>query len=723
MVQTHLIGLPVIGKKRELKFLLESYINKSIVRKVFLKKFLNFLRNFVLFQEREMDIINIGSFTYPDIFTSTLLLLNLIDSRYIGKNVVDSIIKITRGSKDLKPFKMVKWFGTNFHYFIPYSINNNKDKKKINDFFIKTDLNFSKNNVKKKILVLGPFSLIYILTKNKLFFSTKKIINKFRFLLEKYKKKVNFFQFEEPFFKDGLNSKYIKLYKKIYKNFSKNDKIIFTNYFSCIKKNIKHIKTYGIHLDLVENKYKKSFLKKKVSYFKIVSLGVLNGRNIWACNFLKILEIFNFTSRNLLISSNCSFLHIPYDINLEKKSYINIFFSFFLQKVKELKLIKRKINDGRGNFKKNFYIHKLIKKIRKKIVSFKIKKYKKKKFVSLRKLGLSKFPITTIGSFSQTKKIRIIRNKFYKKEICYETYRKIIKKESLKLIKMQRKLGVDVLTNGELERNDMVQFFCEKIDGFLITSNGWVQSYCTRCTKPPIIYNNISKDKIEIYRWIKFINLKNKGILKAIFTGPITIFKWSFNIENLPPKNIIFRISKILRKKIIFVAKKKIKIIQIDEPAIREFIDSEKNKKKQRKIIVSSFNYMCNPLRNKNVQVHTHICYSELTKNDIKMFKKMSIDVITIESSSNIKKNVLLIKKYGLCKSLEVGLGIYNVHSKLRPSTKKIFNNILKIKKKIGYKRIWVNPDCGLKTRKEEEIVFLLKKISTAVKRIKKKIC
>ncbi|UOQ27848.1 cobalamin-independent homocysteine transmethylase [Candidatus Vidania fulgoroideae] len=723
MVQTHLIGLPVIGKKRELKFLLESYINKSIVKKVFFKKFKNFLRDVVLFQEKEMDIINIGSFTYPDIFTSTLLLLNLIDSHYIGENIVDSIIKITRGSKDLKPFKMVKWFGTNFHYFIPYSINNSKDKNKINDFFIKTDLDFSKSSTKKKISVLGPFSIIYILTKNKLFFSTKRIIRKFRILLKKYKKKVNFFQFEEPFFKDSLNSKYIKLYKNIYKNFSKKDKIIFTNYFSCIKKNIKHVKTYGIHLDLVENKYNKSFLKKKVSYFKIVSLGILNGRNIWICNFLKILKVLSFASRNLLISSNCSFLHIPYDINLEKRSSINIFFSFFLQKIKELKLIKKKINNGKGNFKKNFSIHKTIKKIREKISGFKIKKYKKKDFVSLYKLGLHKFPITTIGSFSQTKKIRTIRNKFYKQKICYKTYRKIIKMESLKLVKMQKKLGIDVLTNGELERNDMVQFFCEKIKGFLITNNGWVQSYCTRCTKPPIIYNNISKNKIEIYRWVSFINLKNKGILKVILTGPITMFKWSFNIEGLPPKNVIFRISKILRKKIIFIAKKRIKIIQIDEPAIREFIDSEKNKKKQRRIIVNSFNYMCGPLKNKNIQVHTHICYSELTKNDIKMFKKMSIDVITIESSSNIRKNVLLIRKYGLCKSLEVGLGIYNVHSKLKPSSKKIFNNILKIKKKINSKRIWINPDCGLKTRKEEEIVFLLKRMSAAVKKLKKKIC
>ncbi|UOQ33066.1 cobalamin-independent homocysteine transmethylase [Candidatus Vidania fulgoroideae] len=722
MVQTHIIGLPIIGKKRELKSLLENYTNKSISWNFFYKKFKDFLRKNISLQEKNLDFINIGSFTYPDILTSTLLLLNLIKSDYLEKNIINSIINITKGSKYLKPFKMVKWFGTNFHYFIPVLEENINKINKINDFFIKTDLRFAKKKIKKKITVLGPFSIKYILIKNNIKFCTKRIVEKFKILLRKYKNKIDLFQFEEPFFKDGLSDYYIKIYRKIYKNFSKKEKIIFTNYFSRIKDNIKYINTYGIHLDLVENKYKINFIKKITSRFKKVSLGVINGRSVWVCSFINILKIINKLSSNLLISSNCSFLHIPYDVSLEDKKKFRNFFSFFVQKIEELNLIKNKINRGKGEFYKNFAVNKEIKKRKKRISNVKIRKCKKKKFVNLFEIGLKKFPITTIGSFSQTTAIRKIRENFRKKKINFRKYFNIIKKEILNVVKIQKKTGVNVLTNGEIERNDMVQFFCERINGFLITKHGWVQSYCTRCVRPPIINDDINNGKIEIYKWLKFIKLK-KIFLKAIFTGPITIFKWSFNMENLSPVKVIFKISKIIRNKISSIIKKKIRVVQIDEPAIREFIDSGKNKKTQREIIVDSFNYICSVLKNKKIQVHTHICYSELNYNDILMFKKMSIDVITIESSSNLDKNISLIKKHKLYKSLEIGLGIYNVHSKLIPSGKKIFKNILKICKSININRIWINPDCGLKTRKKNEIILLLKKMSVAVKKIKKTTC
>ncbi|MGX7583050.1 5-methyltetrahydropteroyltriglutamate--homocysteine S-methyltransferase [Candidatus Vidania fulgoroideorum] len=722
MFQTHIIGMPIIGRNREIKFLLENYINKKVNYSFLKKEIFVFIKKNIIFQKKNFDLITLGSFIYPDVVSSTLLLLDFLDSDYLnGNNIFDYIKNITRGNNNLKPFKMVKWFGTNFHYFIPKI--EKKKKKKLFDFFIKKELKFVKKTKKKtKIIILGPFSLKYILKENSLKLKTGYIINKYKYFIRKYKDKINFFQFEEPFFSDNLNKKLLIVFKKIYKNFE-NEKIIFTNYFSKIKKNIKHIKTYGIHIDLISNKYKKKFVKKVLSLFKKVSLGIINGNNVWICNFNEIILLLKNIKKPILLSSNCSFIHVPYDIKLEKKNFSNFdinFFSFFLQKVKELSLLRDILNKKRKH-KKTLYLNKKLNKTllkKKKEKKTKCKKGVKKKFISFRKIGLSSLPITTIGSFSQTFEIRSMRKKFLNKKICKDKYFKFIKKNILEIINIQKKNNVNVLSNGEFERSDMAQFFCENIKGFLISKNGWVQSYCTRCVKPPIILNKIKKKKIEIYKWIKFIKLKKPFLIKAIITGPVTLFKWSFNLENLNPKYIIFSIAKILKKEIDLICKKNIKIIQIDEPAIKEFINSGFDEKKKREIIINSFNYMCSSII-KDIQIHTHICYSKLSNRDIKMFKKMSIDVITIESSSNIKNNIKLIKKYKFLKKTEVGLGIYNVHSSNLPKFKKIYSNIKYICSKIGFKRTWVNPDCGLKTRNKKEILLLLEKMNKAVKKIK----
>lgn len=716
MIKTHLIGLPIIGKKRELKFNLEKYINKNINEEKFMCFLKKFLKKNIFFQKKNVDIVSLGSFTYPDILISTLLLLNIINSKYLYKNsFLKSLINITRGNNNLKPFNMVKWFGTNFHYFIPKI--NKKYNNKIFDFIIKEDFKLPIKK-KKKIVILGPFSIKYIFLKNNIKYSYKKIVKKIRILIKKYKKNVSFFQFEEPFFSDSLNKKHILIYKKIYSYFKK-EKIMFVNYFSSIKKNIKYIKTYGLHIDLVSNKYSLNFIKKKIfKKFKKISLGIIDGKNILISNIRKILKFLkSIKNNNFLISTSCSLIHVPFDIKLEKKSSKLSFFSFFIQKVNELNIIKKTLNKNYifyNKIKKNIKLNKKILKIKNEFNSLNIKKYKKKKFISLRKIGLNFFPTTTIGSFSQTRKIRKIRNMYFNKKISYKKYFNKLKKEIIKIIKIQEINKIDVLTNGEFERNDMVHFFSENIKGFYTTKFGWVQSYCTRCVKPPIIFKKINKEKIKIYRWIKFIKIKKPHIIKAIITGPITIFKWSFNALNIKSKNIVFQISKILKNKITSLSKKKnINIIQIDEPAMKEFIssDNKKNEFNNRKIIIDSFNFMCSNLKKNDLQIHTHICYSELSLYDIKMFKKMSIDVITIESSSKITKNSLLIKRYNMCKKMEVGLGICNVHSNKIPSVKKMLNKISKICSFINFKRIWINPDCGMKTRKKKEVRKILLKI------------
>ncbi|MGX7585871.1 hypothetical protein ACWNYH_00190 [Candidatus Vidania fulgoroideorum] len=732
MLRTHILGYPIIGKNRELKFSIEDYMLKRNEKS--LKELRSTVKNIIRYnikiQNLNLDINTIGCFRYPDPLTYSRIVLGLIDRNYISnKSIFDTIFNITMGNRKVRPFKMMKWFGTNFHYF-NRKVNKKNYNNKISLNFINYEIGITKFLCKEKIKckILGPFTLCKLMH-----IKSKKEI---KFIIYKYNKFIKkildngiyIFQLEEPSFDDSISKSDILINNYIYSRIDKKAKIIFTNYFSEIKENIKYINTYGIHIDLIRNygTINLNLFKK----YKFLSIGLFSGENVFICDIkskLNLIKKFSFHP-NLLISNNCSMKHIPYDSSIEKKgsTFPNSFLSFYIQKIREISITKEIYN------KNNNMLNKYIKNI---ICYNKYKKtsllldFKKESYVSLiRKkvsyinMGFDLLPFTTIGSFPQTKRIRSLRNQLKNGNIGFNFYRKELSILINNCVLTQRNIGVDLITNGEVERNDMVQYFCEFIEGCYITNNGWVQSYCTRCVKPPILWGNMNfinfRKEFYFYKKIKDLNSLK---VKYIVTGPVTIFKWSFVREDLPLERFIYSLAYSISKLVNYAFSIGIFFIQIDEPAIREFIEKFKYLD-SKKIIRKSFEICYSGVINKNVQIHTHVCYSRLTKNELLLFKNIGVDKVSIESSENLNEVVRFVKKYSLTKYVEIGFGIYNVHSNLIPSVKSIVSKIRFIIKELGSKNIWINPDCGLKTRKESEVYKSLLNIKHAISVIRKEI-
>ncbi|MGX7576439.1 5-methyltetrahydropteroyltriglutamate--homocysteine S-methyltransferase [Candidatus Vidania fulgoroideorum] len=707
---THIIGMPIIGYNRELKFSAENFFKfKKKKYKIFFLNCLNKINSNIIYYQKKLNLITLGNIKLFDPVMHTMCCLSLVPKRFsfFKKIDIEEIEILMKGNDKVKPMKMIKFFGNNFHYFKPEIDNNIYNKNFIKYKYLFID---KKINKKNKYSILGPNTFIKLCK-----FNTNKkksiiiILKLYYNYIMKIKKKYefNYLQIEE----------YYSTFPKEIKNFYKKIKTKKINIFLVLlsrkkkyKKIINIIKTIKVlHLNFLKNLNKK--IINKIKNKCILSIGIINNNNIWINNYIRTIK--NITSikiKKIFIGPCGSFIHIP--LSLKKEYKKKTYFSFSLEKINELIEIKKII----VNFYKykDILIRNIIKNIilvnnkfkKKNNINFKIKRIRIKK----KELGIKGISDTTIGSFPQVREIRIFRNLFKNNKINFKIYKKKILKFIKKNIKIQKKYKTKVLVNGEPERSDMIDFFCENYKGFFITKNGWVQSYGTRCVKPPILYKKPIRKRSSIKYWYK--NIKN---LKGIVTGPNTIAKWSFLREDIKYNKIIYHISEIISKEIKDLVKKGIKIIQIDEPAIKEFLFL-KNYKKYSKIFINSFNYCCKYTTGKKIQIHTHVCYSELKEKDLKVFKKMHIDVLSLESSKNFYKTIDFIKKKKLQKHIEIGPGLYDVHSKSYPKYKDIEKKFLYMKKKIGIKNTWLNPDCGLKTRNYPEVI----KYFNIIKKLKK---
>ncbi|MGX7582621.1 5-methyltetrahydropteroyltriglutamate--homocysteine S-methyltransferase [Candidatus Vidania fulgoroideorum] len=721
MIKTHIIGTPIIGKKRELKTALENYIFKTPTNHTHLKTTIKNIIKTIIYSQKTLNIITVGLFNYPDQLTYTTVCLGLLNKHLTKKTVIDTIIKITRGSHSTKPFKMIKWFGTNFHYFIPEI--KTPFKAAINLNYIKYELSLCKKLGKRKIklALIGPYTLIKLSKIKQQPKITTEILKRYKKLILKAQQKgVLYFQLEEPAVNNNLKQSEIRKLKTYYKVLNHNAKIIFTNYFSKITNIIKHIKTYGIHIDSFRN----TITTHKLTHFKLISIGIINGENIWI-NDLKSTKITlkNLKLKNLFIAPNCSTKHIPYDTSYEHIKIKN-FLAFSTQKIQELITLKQ-IYTGINTttYKLNQHIISDFKNIIKTPNIKYTHTPTNHKQISRKNLKLPILPITTIGSFPQTPQIRNLRHQLQSKQITTQTYNKKILSNIKQIIQLQQHYKVDVLTNGELERNDMVQYFCELLTDCYITKNGWVQSYCTRCIKPPIIWGNPKfkniKSSLIFTKPLTAIKPNHK---KYIITGPITLTKWSFIREDIKAQHIIFKlansINKVLHK---IITKKNFKIVQIDEPAIVELLNKNPSKT-IKNTIIKAFNICCNNLSRRQIQVQTHICYSNIKKQEINLIKKLHADVLLLEANKDINKTINQIKKYKVTNTMEVGIGIYNVHANTVPSYKTLYKKIKTLTAQLNYNAIWINPDCGLKTRTLPEVALFLKRVQQATLKLRKQI-
>ena len=546
-------------------------------------------------------------------------------------------------------------------------------------------------------------------------------------------------QIDEPILVKDLDSNVVSKIKNTLnelKQAAGSSKILLTTYFEDLNEDVKEEVFASdvdvIHLDLVRGTKNKGYVKNSK---KQLSLGLVDGRNVWKTNLQEKIDfVKDNVSGDVIIASSCPLLHSPYDLELEQKvpAEIKRWLSFAKQKLQELSVIKGCINEGviKRSLENNTadvqdrktskLIHddavkNRIKTINQSIVNRK-SSYPERAVVQKEIFALPKYPTTTIGSFPQTTDVRQARAKFKRGELDGQSYDKFLEEKTIDTIKKQEEIGIDVIVHGEFERNDMVEYFGEQLKGFTFTSSGFVQSYGSRCVKPPIIFGNVSRPKPMTVRWSKFAQEQTKQIVKGMLTGPITILQWSFVRDDQPRKFTAQEIGFAIRDEVEDLEKNGIRMIQIDEPALREGLPlKKKDWKEYLTWSVDCFKISAAVVKDET-QIHTHMCYAEF-EDIIDSIAALDADVISIETSRSRMELLTTFEKFKYPN--EVGPGVYDIHSPRVPSKDEMKELIQKASKLIDPSRVWVNPDCGLKTRGWPETIDALTKMVDAAKELR----
>ncbi|QFQ32779.1 5-methyltetrahydropteroyltriglutamate--homocysteine S-methyltransferase [Buchnera aphidicola (Aphis fabae)] len=751
VISSHILGFPRIGINRELKRAQESYWSGNIKQSDLLLIGKNLRKdNWKKQKDTGIQYISVGDFAWYDHVLSTSMMLGNIPERHNDINAsidLDCLFRIARGSyPDISASEMTKWFNTNYHYIVPEFSKNRTLKFSWNQLLEEIDEALLLG-YKVKPIILGPITYLWLGKVKEKYFDRLDLLDSilpiYKYILSELSaRNIDFVQIDEPALVLELPEKWKKAYSYAYKYLYGKTKILLTTYFDSINHNIEFIRdlpVHGIHIDLVCGKYNIFDFNNKIPKEWMLSLGVINGRNIWKSDLLKWFKVLSKITKfrqNLLISSSCSLLHSPIDLNIEKHldPEIKKWFAFAVQKCSELTLLLKALKDNNTTFIEQWsdplYKRSSSKKVQKFEVQQRVSKILNNNFHRIsnyairaeeqkNKFNLPILPTTTIGSFPQTIEIRKLRRDYKANLINFEEYKKGIKQHIKEVVKVQEELDIDVLVHGEAERNDMVEYFGEYLDGFVFTDNGWVQSYGSRCVKPPIIIGDISRPKPITIEWLKYAQSLTKKPVKGMLTGPVTILFWSFPREDISLEIISKQIALALQDEVLDLEKEGIEIIQIDEPALREGLPLKKSLwNNYLTWAVDAFRLTCFNVKN-TTQIHTHMCYCEF--NDIMdSIALLDADVITIETARSDMELLESFKNFKYPN--EVGPGVYDIHSSNIPNIKAIDILLKKAMKYIPLNRIWVNPDCGLKTRNWKETVSALKNMVEASKKIRNKI-
>ena len=750
MIQVASIGYPRIGPKRELKKALEQFW-KGDIQEQDLHNVAKNLRkqNWQTQKDCGVDLISCNDFSFYDQVLDAICLLGAVPKRYKwdGNEVnLKTYFAMARGSQtselDVPALEMTKWFDTNYHYLVP-------ELSKDQSFKISSNKPFAEYEEAKqagfntKPVILGPLSFL-LLGKGIDGLNTIDLLDK---IIPVYKEVVKKFadlgaewiQIDEPILVKDLDSNVVSKIKNTLnelKQAAGSSKILLTTYFEDLNEDVKEEVFASdvdvIHLDLIRGTKNKGYVKNSK---KQLSLGLVDGRNVWKTNLQEKIDfVKDNVSGDVIIASSCPLLHSPYDLELEQKvpDEIKRWLSFAKQKLQELSVIKGCINEGSHKAelenntadiqdrKTSKLIHddavkNRIKTINQSIVNRK-SSYPERAVVQKEIFALPKYPTTTIGSFPQTTDVRQARAKFKRGELDGQGYDKFLEEKTIDTIKKQEEIGIDVIVHGEFERNDMVEYFGEQLKGFTFTSSGFVQSYGSRCVKPPIIFGNVSRPKPMTVRWSKFAQEQTKQIVKGMLTGPITILQWSFVRDDQPRKFTAQEIGFAIRDEVEDLEKNGIRMIQIDEPALREGLPlKKKDWKEYLTWSVDCFKISAAVVKDET-QIHTHMCYAEF-EDIIDSIAALDADVISIETSRSRMELLTTFEKFKYPN--EVGPGVYDIHSPRVPSKDEMKELIQKASKLIDPSRVWVNPDCGLKTRGWPETIDALTKMVDAAKELR----
>ena len=752
---TSVIGFPRIGTLRELKFTLEKYFRQEIEAEELLRTAQELRKTHWNTQkEAGIDYIPGNDFSFYDITLDTAALLGIIPKRYQELNLseLDTYFAMARGyqesSGDVKALAMKKWFNTNYHYIVP-EVEDDTVISLTGDKLWKEYEEALALGIETKPIVTGAYTMLKLCR----YTGAKTAEDYVDAFIDAYKALVNrceekqiaWLQFDEPALVRDMSNEDVALFHKIYDAVlpcAEKCQILCQTYFGDVRdiySDLIQMPFAGIGLDFIEGKETAALVEKYgFPQDKKLFAGLVNGKNIWKNHYDKTLTIIRQLqeeSIDVVISTSCSLLHVPYTLKHEDKipqEYKN-YFAYAEEKLVELKELSvladteqyaqnvvYQANQNLFANDRDCQNEDVKKRLAGVTESDYIRLPKRSERQKLQKevLGLPKLPTTTIGSFPQTKDVKANRAAFRKGEISEQAYKEFNQKKIAECVTWQEEIGLDVLVHGEYERNDMVEYFGEALGGFLFTQKAWVQSYGTRCVKPPVIRGDVYRKNPITVAWSVYAQSLTKKPMKGMLTGPVTILNWSFPREDISIRESIAQIALAIRDEVLDLEANGISVIQIDEAALREKLPLRKSDwyTEYLEFAIPAFRLTHSGVK-PETQIHTHMCYSEFT-DIIAAIDDMDADVITFEASRSDLQILDSLRENHF--ETEVGPGVYDIHSPRVPSVEEIVNALHIMLTKIEKDKLWVNPDCGLKTRGTKETEASLRNMVEAAKEIRK---
>ena len=753
-MKTSVIGFPRVGTLRELKFASEKYFKHEITAQELTGIAADLRhRHWMTQVAAGIGFIPCNDFSFYDIVLDTAVLLGIVPKRYRELNVskLDTYFAMARGyqgeSGDVKALAMKKWFNTNYHYIVPEIEDDtviSLDCEKLTGEYEEA----KELGIKTKPVVIGPYTMLklcrYVGSKNAE--DSDDVAEAYRQLIaECDEENVEWLQFDEPSLVRDMDDDDKALFHRVYDRVFADRadcKILLQTYFGDVRdvyEDIINMPFAGIGLDFIEGKQTGQLIDGYgFPGDKVLFAGLVNGKNIWRNHYDKTLKVvgqLRDKKIDVVLSTSCSLLHVPYTLKQETKlsqDYLR-FFAFAEEKLIELSELAALAESY--NYTELEAYHKNQElfagtrdcnsyEVRQRLAAVteadyaRLPKRSERQALQKKEFGLPELPTTTIGSFPQTKDVKSQRAQLRKGEISEQEYVDFVKGKIKECVKWQEDIGLDVLVHGEYERNDMVEYFGEALGGFLFTEKAWVQSYGTRCVKPPVIWGDVYRKKPITVDWSVYAQSLTDKIMKGMLTGPVTILNWSFPREDISIKESISQIALAIRDEVLDLEAHGIKMIQIDEAALREKLPLRKSDwyTEYLDFAIPAFRLTHSGVK-AETQIHTHMCYSEFT-DIIPAIDDMDADVITFEASRSDLQILDSLRENNF--ETEVGPGVYDIHSPRVPSVAEIVKAVNVMLTKIGRDKLWINPDCGLKTRGVPETDASLRNMVEAARQVRK---
>lgn len=747
MTTTTIIGFPRIGEFRELKFAVEKYFRQELTAEE-LQAFGKELRqkHWQLIKESGVKEIPSNDFSFYDTTLDTAYLLNLIPAEVAKTQLteIEQYFALARGYQgekgDIKARPMKKWFNTNYHYIVPKIEKATTIKvngRKIFDEYLEA----KELGIQTRPTLVGPFTLLQLseieegadVTK-----ITQELIQAYQAILAELNELgADWIQLDEPALVKDLTETEVATFEAIYQQLLTDQtiKVLIQTYFGDVRDaypTLINLPVAAIGLDFLEGRKTLELVQTGFPEEKILYAGVVNGKNIWANDYQKTLNLVqSLNVKQVVLSTSCSLLHVPFTTDNEIfAEEIKQHFAYAKEKLTEVTELAA-ILDGENEaalvankalFAKERFEKKVA--LAEKIANLtdadytRLPVFEKREAIQRQALNLPALPTTTIGSFPQTREVKQIRAKFKKNEVSQAEYDQFIATQIDAWLEWQTEIGLDVLVHGEFERNDMVEYFGQNLSGYLFSQNGWVQSYGTRGVKPPIIWGDVEREQAITVKWSKYAQEQTEKIVKGMLTGPVTILNWSFPREDISVKESTLQIALAIQEEVLDLEQNGVGVIQIDEAALREKLPLRRTDWFSEYLdwAIPAFRLVHSKVQ-PETQIHTHMCYSDFT-DIIRAIDELDADVISFEASRSNLEILDELNRQNF--QTQVGPGVYDIHSPRVPSVEEISATIQTILAKVPVEKVWINPDCGLKTRGIPETQASLINMTEAVKAFRK---